>query len=1627
MNTMNLKRWLQTRQAQIITMLLVLTIWAIPQGALADDYMQTASNYTCMQMGMDKVRFTLPTQYDGTTNEGVQNGYVYISVDGGASVTLFEWKCNKYSELDQGYWIKAYQGGSFQLVGKAKSWTSFTSSSDWVKYYLNNDDDNKDHRTTTVDWVIPREMRGKNLKLYMWAHVNWSAAGDWHIPSASTRRLMLDWDAPESAATGAELSDFMLAYDQKQVGKIMTVYSINAKSVTSAKLYYTDAVTNVRGSMALENKLVSFAYLPMDRPYTNVYIEASVVDTEGYPVNVKSAPIKASMVHVPKNFRVSLTPEGHAVLNWTVDDPIQEDMDEYDAFEIQRNVSGGESVSGWQMCTTVNYEKGVGSYTYEDESLLEVFKGNPVAYRIRRLSAGIWSWSDGSGNAECTLNTLPVLPRIANATVQRTDTWNDESHVAQVSFDFSPLASTDNNMILRDVADWEAFAARVNAGEKSLCATMVKDIDISSSKAMVGNTETNRYEGTFNGNGCTLTVNYNTTEGYTAPFRHTAGATIKDLVVDGKLTSSQKFTGGIIGRCVSGTNAIVRCRVKATINSSVNGDATNGGFVALNSSGTLNINGCKFEGSFTGANCHSNGGFVGFNDGTTNINNSLFAPVLLHTGYTSCQSFARSRSQDTYHLTNCRYITPYVDKTTKIDNKDYYLLRDSDDWAVFVEAVKTAQGKTDVNAIMVSNFTITKNCGDEGFPFRGTFDGNGHTLNVNITGTGYYEAPFKYAKGCTFKNLRVTGKVRGDNHASGLVGCIDGNPNVTMERVRVSADIVSTADHVGGFVGHAMDVIINVSDCVFDGSLTATGTSYGGAILGWGHNGSWTLHRVYECGGYYNIVHASLGYWYDKAGDGAIHNWGQNSKSTNCISSLDWGEIAEGLRNMYDPNQVIAKMNAEKAGTWQVVNGQAIPVTATQSFGQGTSAVNTPPAELLAALGNEWTREADEVVPLASSSRAIWDKRAKLQLRMKMHGEKDVDTRIIDLTGNDDALKKQTIAQELSRQCVEYSFDLLVARGTSPLKFVDTNVDSLIVPIVKIDKGDLQVYRFLNSDTIKSITPVTKQSSVELTWKTSGGDHDFFRILRKDKIDQQAKWDTIATDLKALYYEDNTVLAQHTYRYRVESVYQCEGTTVSGIEAEGKCEETGMVNGYVRLADGTAMSGVVVRITPDDDVTKEAATQDYWEVRTDSTGYYEAKGLPYRENGKYSIFVPSGDGPSFTGSGTITFSPSSNWTKNFNLYQDEYVIYSGNVYYRDTSIPVPGVSFKLDGAPMYDANQQLIETDTQGGFELSIPKGDHSVQAFKEGHYFANRGFLINHDALIDSTRYNFTKNVASVYLWDSTTVVLRGRVVGGDIQGSKPLGQSLSKNNLGDSLKIIMQLEGDNTSWLIRKQNDETVKSADYSVAFGKEKGDTTHVSVTRHTLTIRPDAKTGEYEVALHPAKYKVIEVSAQGYPTLFQQGKVGETIDLTFNHKGDTCVYNRIYHAMPDLEVRQLNGGSEDYFGFKQYTATNNIGDSEVVNVWYKDEDGVGHYSFGYPVFMAQSPYAWILQACEKYYKNNNVAGEVDIVNLNSGKVKFKNALTTDAKTSECEVHSTRQALDSMYSHPITRPSCWMTIWL
>ena len=224
------------------------------------------------------------------------------------------------------------------------------------------------------------------------------------------------------------------------------------------------------------------------------------------------------------------------------------------------------------------------------------------------------------------------------------------------------------------------------------------------------------------------------------------------------------------------------------------------------------------------------------------------------------------------------------------------------------------------------------------------------------------------------------------------------------------------------------------------------------------------------------------------------------------------------------------------------------------------------------------------------------------------------------------------------------------------------------------------------------------------------------------------KWpeaDTIATNLNQLFYEDKTVLVQQDYDYRVESVYQCEGTNIEKESCIGACVKTGMIDGYIRMSDGTAMGGVTVQCHPNGSIP---GAQAVYETTTNDEGYYEFRNLPYNKNGSYTVeVIATGDGGNFVGpnsGGLVYFSQNTNWSQGFNFYMDNYFVYSGHVYYRDTSIPVPGVSFKLDGNVMHDASKQVIITDNQGAFALSIPRGPHTVQAVKD--FQADHGFHVN-------------------------------------------------------------------------------------------------------------------------------------------------------------------------------------------------------------------------------------------------------------------------------------------------------------
>ena len=1639
---------------QKLLFLFLALLWLLlPQQTFADDFMQIASNYKATVMGINKVQFSLPTQYDGYgSNEGITNGKVYVQVDGQSKQLLIEWYCKNYNELfDNGYesgytYVTGYQDGSYRLLGKVIDGEKTFNSNTKIEYRLNHDDDDDDHFTSVFEWTVPRSMRGHNLKFYVWAKIE-SVGNHWYISNNGSSdwepRYLTDWNCPSAPEVSVNVTDPMLAFDKEHVNQQMFTYSVQAKEITWARLYYTDSLSGNTYSKELSKKMADMAYVPADLPLKDIYIEAKLNDAEGTEVGgtVKSEKLSTRMMHYPANLKAEFTPTGEAKLTWHVDRSDLDDAVEGDFFEIQRNVTGSTASddANWTtISASIKYEKNKDTYSYTDETLLSYYKGKGAAYRVRRGYTSMWLWKDGSGYDQYKMSTLLKLPAIVEPTVQRGSQWNDEGHQVEFSFDFGfPPTDDEGHMIIRNATDWETFAKRVNEGETDMKVFLGCDVNINASQASVG-TEAHPFSGEFNGNGHTLTVNYSSSQQSTAPFSYIRRASIKSLQIDGTIESINKYTAGLVGHVLSSrsnSSLIENCRVSAALKNSFSTEAAcMGGLIGHNEEARLVVRNCLFDGKLLGENCFGNGGFVGNTTTDMKIENCLFAPTAITTMKNDCKTFARGHETTT---TNS-YFTEYYSEAFTIDGKEFLMIKNVSDWNHFRELVANAGGNKDINAIMMADISVTQPVGSDGSPYRGIFDGNGHTLDVHLWDADNWGlAPFRIVGDVTIRNLRVTGQViAGKEHAAGLIGARSGVPEIHIEKVWVSADVSTAHRYVAGIIGHAGGANVYISDTRFDGTLSASKEWYDnavdaqrhnensiikidvnqfatyGGIIGWGGEGGWTFHRVYDYGSANNV------YWYfyciDSSDNLAHINWGGNDKSTNTVTRNSWSNV--NYYNKSDQEEVMNLMNSEVPGSWQIVDGKAVPVLGITNA-QGNSVGDLPANELAERLGKGWNVEEGSVQPVFTHSEQlsgymVWDQRAKLQLRINMHGENGVESSLIDLSNNENAIKNHKFTQELTRKCVDYSFDFIVRRDKSVMPFIGTDADSLVVPVVKTDETALQDYRFVNNGHITKLTSETRQSSVGLFWEMSTGEYDFFRVLRRQHTnDADAAWtDTIATNLKQLFYEDKTVLVQRVYDYKVESVYQCEGTTVDGKTCTGACEVTGRINGYVRMADGTAMGGLKVFCEPDKVVIPSAKRDSTY---TDETGYFEFSNLPYQvnsegvTNGHYKVYIEGkGDTGSYTGpnaDGTVTFDQNSNWAQDFNFWMDTYFVFSGNVYYDGTSMPVQGVSFKMDDNLMHDGSQKVITTDTQGAFTLSIPAGQHRIQAVKDGHVFLENGFLVNKDAIDDAHRYDyvFNKNVSQHVFWDSTTVMLRGRVVGGEIEGCKPLGSSLSQNNLGDSIKIVMQLEGDNASWMVRDQKDATVKTRSEVYVFGAAEKDTARVEITRHSMTIRPDSLTGEYQLMLHPAKYKVIEVSAQGYATLFQAGKVGETLDLSFNVKGDTCVYNRIYHAVPDLEVIQYNPRNEKYFGTKTTTATDNIGNKAEVELWgYKKikegRDSIAQYSFGYPVFMANSPYGWMLQACEKYYWNNNPTGRVDIVKLNSGSVLIKNYMVSNDET-------------------------------
>ena len=180
----------------------------------------------------------------------------------------------------------------------------------------------------------------------------------------------------------------------------------------------------------------------------------------------------------------------------------------------------------------------------------------------------------------------------------------------------------DGYYLIGSVTDWKRFADIVKT-TPTANAKMVADVDLGDDQTMVGS-ESVPYQGTFDGHGYKLTIAYDVTENYVAPFRVVNGATIQNLEVAGTINTTAEYAGGIIGYSPSSSTAsnVTMCRSSVNIvgHSTISGRTDwHGGFVGLVYA-PVHFTDCLSDGKITGSSSPAQSyctGFIGLTRGGT--------------------------------------------------------------------------------------------------------------------------------------------------------------------------------------------------------------------------------------------------------------------------------------------------------------------------------------------------------------------------------------------------------------------------------------------------------------------------------------------------------------------------------------------------------------------------------------------------------------------------------------------------------------------------------------------------------------------------------------------------------------------------------------------------------------------------------------------------------------------------------------------------------------------------------------------------------------------------------------------------------------------------------------------------
>ena len=430
----------------------------------------------------------------------------------------------------------------------------------------------------------------------------------------------------------------------------------------------------------------------------------------------------------------------------------------------------------------------------------------------------------------------------------------------------------DGTYLIGSTDDWNDFASGINSGSIVVTANAKLTADIAVS-TMIGS-ESKKYAGVFDGKTHTLNVTISGSSQFAAPFHYVNGGTIKNLRVEGTVSSSYVHMSGLIGRAY-GKISIENCIVAANINMSSDyaaGFVGNGGSIAYGGPSEVVMRNCLFIGSFTGVsgnranasafwgwgkstpvfiNCLENGTYTNISDfspymyeGTDENNTETTTNSYYKHGTISLDGISNASNMTDGEIVSLLGDGWVLDPITnqpmlnlfaslKQDADGNYLIGSVQEWKDFttlVETTPTANAKMTADIDLSTDVTMV---GTESIPYQGTFDGQGHKLTVNwsVCGGGDGVAPFRYVSGATIQKLHVDGNISATGSeqrgAASIVAFSIGSTTTTINECWGSVSL-TCYDTMGGLFSVAYETsTVNITDCLFSGTINPTHSGQG--------------------------------------------------------------------------------------------------------------------------------------------------------------------------------------------------------------------------------------------------------------------------------------------------------------------------------------------------------------------------------------------------------------------------------------------------------------------------------------------------------------------------------------------------------------------------------------------------------------------------------------------------------------------------------------------------------------------------------------------------------------------------------------------------------------------------------